>query len=125
MITVGSYNNLSVETLNRIRPYVEQLKGREITPEQCPVTPLTDEQVLLRGINRIVSREITNVPASFFAGTFKQGCPSTETSPITTPMSNSQIEAFRREMAEAHARSMSMLSSIFRQLEVLKTNGAE
>ena len=122
MVQIGSYHNLSADTLRRIKPYAKKLAGREITPE-CPVTPLTEEQILLRKIGRKVFSEI----ATFAPGTnvvkmtlTTNATNSTPTSP-SAPMTQSEIDSIRQSMAESHARSMSMLSSIFRQLEILGT----
>ena len=119
MLHIGSYHNLSSDTLQRIKPYAKKLVGREITPK-CPETPLTEEQVLLRKIGRKVFNEI----ATFAPGTNVVQMSHIANAPPTpsTPMTQSEIDYTRQRMAESHARSMSMLSSIFRQLEILGTN---
>ena len=121
MIQVGSYHNLSAEALRRIKPYAEKLAEREITPE-CPITPVTEEQALLRKIGRIVFSDTVTIPAGINLIPMKQGDTSSQATYI--PMTQAQIESRRNEFAEIHARQMSMLSSIFRQIEVLRTNDA-
>ena len=121
MLPIGCYNNLSAETLRRIKPYAEQLSGREVRPE-CLTTPITEEQALLRSIGRIVWREIAAFPSG---AAVKPMTHNTQSSLSAAPAPQTVADVRKREFAESHARNMSMLSSVFRQLEVLRTNGAD
>lgn len=118
------FPQLPTDALLRINRYVKKLDGREITPVQSGNGPteLTEEQILLRKIARIVGQHM-QFPSSL--GTVNAGMMTlqsvTSSAPVA-PMTPSEIEENHRMLELAHRNKMVMLTSVMKQLEVLRTD---
>ena len=120
MLQVGCHHNLSVETLRRIKPYAEKLAGRDITVPTME-SPMTDEQALVRKIGRIIFSDI----ASFAPGTPVIQMSLSSQPSSAPPLTQEGIDRGNENLRASHARSMAMLPSIFKQLDILRTNGED
>ena len=111
MVNFLNYDNLPVHVLKRISPYVDRLAAKEIPP-LCTETLFSEAFGLLQGIKRIIASQVPPDPNAIKLQPVPPGCFS--------KIPETALRPAQSDLDAHHARNMAMLSSLMRQMEILR-----
>lgn len=103
--------------LSRIKPYIKKLMERGVDPERVGV-PLSEDQLLLRGITREILSHAPAGPGVRMAEVSFAGSPPSS----PPPFSAAQKSTINRKHEEIHHVRMAVLAGAMRRFEILSTN---